>query len=336
LKESLVKIIRCPRCGDHLEIKAAHIDKGEIESGSLSCPDCSATYAIRRYVPRLVDRENYSDSWGKLWTETGELLRDSATGIPFHYNALHGEYSGQDGVWRDGRSPFGFAEHLVNTCAEVTSVDMSNSVDVLPVALLTRPNLNVVQVDINSTILTLEFFDLVWMFQVLQHTPSPADTLKSVHRLLKDGGQLSFTSYGGARYEPFYYRVTRRMDDKLMWSLISYYVPMLVPIKYRFMTAGLPGLSRLIARALHLADPRNIYFATRQGFADEYVHGQVWKRSRDKDRLMRYVVVNTYDRITPKYTNSATAETIRQWTYAADFSHVETWGRGGVRAVATR
>ena len=56
----------------------------------------------------------------------------------------------------------------------------------------------------------------------------------------------------------------------------------------------------------------------------------------DHDLLVRYVVVNTFDRITPEYTNSAGHETIEGWTREAGFSSVETWGRGGVRARAIK
>jgi len=51
---------------------------------------------------------------------------------------------------------------------------------------------------------------------------------------------------------------------------------------------------------------------------------------------VKYVIVNTFDRITPEYTNSADHETIERWTREAGFTSVETWGRGGVRARAIR
>jgi hypothetical protein len=52
---------------------------------------------------------------------------------------------------------------------------------------------------------------------------------------------------------------------------------------------------------------------------------------------MKYVVVNTFDRITPEYTNSASHETVERWLFEeAGYSRVETWGRGGVRARAFR
>lgn len=329
----------------------------EVESGELLCQGCSARYGVHRFVPRLVARSNYSASWGKLWRETGHLLRDSFTGIPFHENVLHGAYSEEPGT-DDGRSPFGFAwprdlsgqrvlevgtgtgnvtEHLVETGADVVSVDMSDAIDSLPEELLKRPNLNVVQADINAPILVPGSFERVWLFQVLQHTPSPPDTLRRLRELLAEGGEIAFTSYGGDRFRAWYYPLTKRLPDRLAWRLIAFLVPRLAPLKYRLLKSPIPVLSALALKLLDPIDPRNIYFHSREGAADRYIHGTVWKRTGDERLLMKYVVINTFDRITPGYTNTGTHETVERWLLeAAGYSSAETWGRSGVRAKATR
>lgn len=330
----------------------------EVETGELLCQGCSARYPVRRWVPRLVPESNYSESWGKLWRETGHLLRDSFTGIPFHENVLHGSYSEEPGN-DDGRSPFGFAwprdlggrrvlevgtgtgnitEHLVETGAEIVSVDMSDAIGTLPEELLRRPNLNVVQADINSAIFEPAAFDRIWLFQVLQHTPSPPDTLRRLRELLRDGGEIAFTSYGGERFWAWYYPVTKRIPDRLAWRLISFLVPRLAPLKYRLMKGRrIPILTALALKLLEPVDPRNIYFQSREGEADRYIHGTVWRRTGDEDLLLKYVVINTFDRITPDYTNPATHETVERWLLdSAGYSSAETWGRGGVRARAVR
>jgi len=329
----------------------------EIESGELTCESCSGHYPIRRFVPRLVPSSNYSRSWGKLWLETGHLLRDSFTGVPFHENVLHGLFREDPGA-DDGRSPFGFAwprdlsgqrvlevgtgtgnltEHLVRTGAEIVSVDMSEAIDTLPTELLRQPNLNVVQADINTPILEPESFDRIWMFQVLQHTPSPPDTLRGLKGMLKSGGEIAFTSYGGERFRAWYYPFTKRLPDRLAWRLIAFLVPRLVPLKYRLMKRRIPVVSSLLVKLLAPIDPRDIYFQTLEGEADRYIHGAVWNRTGDKDLLMKYIVINTFDRITPDYTNSATHATVERWLLdVAGFSSAETWGRSGVRARAVR
>jgi len=212
---------------------------------------------------------------------------------------------------------------------------MSNAIDTFTEELLTQPNINVIQGDINGSILQTEYFDRIWLFQVLQHTPSPPDTLKTMYQLLKKQRMLSLTSYKGY-FNPWYYRFTKRVDDKTAWKLISYWVPKLVPLKYRLQKTRIPALSRVLLKLLQPVDPRNIYLNTLEGHSDDYIHGVLWKRNHDKNLLMKYVILNTFDRITPQYTNSANHKTIEQLTLNAGFSSVITWGRGGVRATATK
>ena len=356
MKPGLLELLRCPRCAGRMRLDGGDRREEEIETGVLSCEGCSARYPIRRYVPRLVPESNYSRSWGKLWRETGHLLRDSFTGVPFHENVLHGAYSEEPGS-DDGRSPFGFGwprdlagervlevgpgtgnvtEHLVETGAEIVAVDMSDAIDTLPEELLRRPNLNVVQADINAPVLEPASFDRVWLFQVLQHTPSPPETLRGLRELLRDGGEIALTSYSGERFRAWYYPFTKKLPDPLAWRVIGFLVPRLVPLKYRLMKRRkLPA--RLLAKLLEPIDPRNIYLQTLEGQAERYVHGALWRQTGDRDLLMKYVVINTFDRITPDYTNTATHETVERWLLdAAGFSSAETWGRGGVRAKATR
>ena len=357
MKPALLERLRCPRCSGTLRIEGGEAHADEIETGELACEACAGHFPIRRFVPRLVPGSNYSRSWGKLWQETGHLLRDSFTGIPFHENVLHGEFSEEPGA-DDGRSPFGFAwprdltgqrvlevgtgtgnltEHLVRTGADVVSVDMSEAIDTLPEELLRQPNLNVVQADINTPVLERGSFDRIWMFQVLQHTPSPPDTLRGLKNLLKDGGEIAFTSYGGERFRAWYYPLTKRLPDRLAWRLTAFLVPKLVPLKYWLMKRRIPVVSPVLVKLLGPIDPRNIYFQTLEGEADRYIHGVIWKRTGDRDLLMKYIVINTFDRITPDYTNTATHETVTHWLLeSAGYSSAETWGRSGVRAKAIR
>jgi len=356
MKYTLLNILNCPKCTGRFNICGlVNEQHNELFEGTLQCQECQMTYPIINYIPRLVDQQNYSASWGKLWQETGEILRDSFTKTPFHYNVIHGKYS-ENGHWSSGTSPFGFewpldmtgenileigpgtgncTEHLVKTGANVVCIDMSNAIDTLPEELLIQPNINIIQADMNTPVIEQEYFDRIWLFQVLQHTPSPVETLRVIRDFLKPGGELAFTSYYG-QYNPWYYRFTKRIDDEIAWKLIAFLVPKLAPVKYCIQKANITLLSNVLTKAMHPIDPRNIYYTTLEGKANQYIHGKLWQQTQDQDLLMKYVIINTFDRITPEYTNSANHNTIEAWTLASGFSSVKTWGKGGVRAKATK
>ena len=354
MKARVLDYLRCPDCGGRLGVSEAIEAHGEVRDGALACSACPAGFRVQRYVPRMAPEANYSDSWGELWLQTGEILRDSFTSLPFHRNALHGSYDESANGLDDGRSPFGFGwptdlsservlevgpgtgnftEHLARTEAQLVSVDMSGAIDTLPEELLTRPNVDVIQGDITTGLLGAARFDRLWLFQVLQHTPSPPETLKELRGLLREGGELAFTSYLSP-YDPWYYRLTKRMPDQIAWRVIAWLVPRLLPLKYSLRRRPPRITTRVALALLEPVDPRDIYVRTRLGGMRDYIHGALWERTGDHDLLVQYAAVNTFDRITPEYTNSADHETIERWTRDAGFSDVVTWGRGGVRARA--
>lgn len=359
MKYKILEIIKCPNCGGSFQVVAeSEIDGDKLKNGEIKCLDCSVSYPVRNYIPRLISENNYSESWGELWKETGSLLRDSTTGIPFHYNVIHGHYKEDETGYKDGYSPFGFewetnlegqdileigpgtgncTEILLKTGANLVCVDMSDAIDTFTTEMLQMPNLHVIQGDINESILKKTDFDRIWFFQVLQHTPKPEETLKNIRKYLKMGGELAFTSYGGEkRFNPWYYKFTKSIDDKKAWKYITVWVPRLVKFKYLIHKINIPIFSKLLLLLLAPIDPRNIYYATLQGKSDDYIHGKLWKETNDREKLMQYVIINTFDRITPEYTNNASHEMIEKWTLDAGFSTVKTWGKSGVRAKAIK
>lgn len=62
MKESLLKIIRCPVTGSELELSDVVIENGEIKSAILNSGDGQHSYPVINYIPRLlVDSKNYSE-----------------------------------------------------------------------------------------------------------------------------------------------------------------------------------------------------------------------------------------------------------------------------------
>jgi len=359
VKEKLLEIIRCPVTGTELTLNNAMVENGEIKTATLTSSDGRYSYPVINYIPRLMtDSNNYSQSWGKLWGETAAILRDSYTGEQFHEETLFGEYGGED---NDGvGSPFGFnwprdltgqrvleigcgtgnfTELLYTTGAELLSIDMSTAVDTLPSEVVLHPNVNVVQTDINTPSIVRNYFDKIWLFQVLQHTPVPADTLVTMRELLRENGVIAFTSYGGSiRYNPLSYRVIKKIPPNIQWALISLLTPALVRLKYwlRVPFTRESFVYKVVTKLLYVADPRDIYIRVRRRELNDYHFAKYYFRTGDHDYLIKFVVLNTFDRITPEYTNNASHEMIEDWLSDAGYSSFETWGKGGVRASAVK
>lgn len=357
MKTNLLSKIQCPACNSKLIIKEEKRKNNEVYEGKISCSNCKEEYEIKNYIPRFIKGENYSESWGRLWINTGKTLRDSDTGESFYYDVIFGKWS-EENTDEKGYSPFGFewkkhlkgqkileigpglgvcTEHLVKTGAEILSVDMSNAIDAFPEELLTHKNLNVIQADITSGIVKEKLFEKIWMFQVLQHTPSPPDTLKYLHRLLKKEGEISFTSYGSSycRYPP-YLLITRRLSFNSIYNMLE----ILLPVKYKlqkfFVKLKMPTVARFIHLLFHPIDPRNIYFKTKEGEMKEYLHSKLYEKTKDDKQLFWYTVINTFDSITPDYINGASHGEVRKWVENACFHKIKIWGKAGVRVKAIK
>ena len=55
MKKQLLDILACPVCRHHpLELKETKVEGGEIEEGSLTCPNCRAVYPITGGIPDML------------------------------------------------------------------------------------------------------------------------------------------------------------------------------------------------------------------------------------------------------------------------------------------
>ena len=88
MKKKFLEYLRSPVHKAKLEIVKGEERNGEIYSGTLRCTASGKEYPIINYIPRFVSKENYSESWGELWTNTVKLVRDSSTGDSFYYDCI--------------------------------------------------------------------------------------------------------------------------------------------------------------------------------------------------------------------------------------------------------
>src|SRR6266446_5969356 len=173
MQEEFLKVLRSPKDGAQLALRQATIVDGRVESGTLCGPD-GTTFPIRRFVPRFVPEQNYCDPFTLEWRLYPDILSSYAGHQErFEKETRWGVDLAGQVILEAGCGPGAFTKYALATGAIVVSFDYSGSVEVNYAANGQHPRLLVVQADIFAMPFPDSFFDKIFCFGVLQHTPDP-------------------------------------------------------------------------------------------------------------------------------------------------------------------
>jgi SAM-dependent methyltransferase len=160
------------------------------------------------------------------------------------------------------------------------------------------PNVHFLQADIRKPPFAPGFFDKVFCFGVLQHTPDPEASFKSLIRFVRPGGELVSDVYRKSWktlfWGQYYLRViTRRVPPDKLFPLVEKYfnvvhafTGLLLPINSHF--------SKLVGLMLGTADYRGLY----------PVDAQV---------MREWCLLDTFDKLSPAFDKPQTIEAVRGW-----------------------
>jgi SAM-dependent methyltransferase len=166
-------------------------------------------YPIKNGVPRFVEEDNYSNSFGEQWNIFSATQLDSYSGKsitadrlarclgPDLWDKLEGE-----SILECGCGAGRFTEVLLKQIANVWSVDFSCAVDANVKNFQITDKHKVFQADILNLPFQAESFDVVLCLGVIQHTPDPEETIAALYRQVKPGGFLVIDHY---RYQLSWY-----------------------------------------------------------------------------------------------------------------------------------
>ena len=185
-------------------------------------------YEIIDRIPRFVDRSNYSDDFGFQWKKFFKTQLDSYSGLTITEDRLKrclGEpFQALENklILEAGSGAGRFTEILLKFDANVHSFDYSSAVDANAMNNGSKERLTLVQADIRKIPFEKGKYDFVVCLGVLQHTPNPEESIKSLWDMLKPGGKLiigtpDFDSGAARRYESNF----RLLHDKTHISLFS-------------------------------------------------------------------------------------------------------------------
>jgi ubiquinone/menaquinone biosynthesis C-methylase UbiE/uncharacterized protein YbaR (Trm112 family) len=297
----LLDVLACPKCLGELNCTPSEVgEEGEINSGTLECGKCSQTYPIKSGIPRFISSDNYASSFGYQWNLFRAEQIDSINGLHHSEERFFSETK-WDKEWMKGKwimdagcGAGRFMDVVSQTGAETVGLDISNAIDAAKVNLSGRKNVHFVQASIFELPFRTGAFDAGYCIGVIQHTPDPQRALRSLPRVLKEGGQLAVTIYERNRWTMLYSKywvrpLTRRMNQKLLLGVVKGTMPVLFPITE--VLFRIPVLGRYFMFAIPIANYVNI-------------------RELSLRQRYRWALLDTFDMLAPAHDHPQTQDEV--------------------------
>lgn len=202
-------------------------------------------YPIVDGIPRFVPADNYAADFGLQWNKFPKTQLDSHTGIPMSEDRLRRCVGGDLSVLRGkrvleaGSGAGRFTEVLLKAGAILNSFDFSSAVEANKHNNGASVDLTLAQGDIRAIPFEPASFDHVICLGVVQHTPSPEETIASLWSMVKPGGTLVIDHYrfrwrfllptpigdAGSVYRWFILRMPEKRRLGLVQKLTDFWFP---------------------------------------------------------------------------------------------------------------
>ena len=261
--------LRCQPHGEALAVAGTDRHDLAVENATaLVCPS-GCQIPVVRGIPRFVASDGYASGFGLQWKHFRRTQLDSYTGTTISRDRLARCLGGSLDVVRGktvheaGCGAGRFTELLLDAGARVVATDLSVAVEANFENCARDDNYFVFQGDLRQLPVVPASFDMVLCLGVVQHTPSPEETIAALVSYVKPGGMLVIDHY-------------------------SYDYPLT------------PSRRALRNALLALPPARAKRIALGLGHALVPVHKLLWRRTRGFGRLRRYLsrvspLVDYYD-----------------------------------------
>lgn len=225
-------------------------------------------------IPRFVPSGSYASLFGDQWKQYKKTQLDSYSGLPITADRLNrclgplkDKLAGKS-VLEAGCGAGRFTEILLQKGANLVSSDMSSAVEVNAENFPITEKHTVIQADINDMPYADNTFDVVVCLGVIQHTPDPEQTIKSLYELVKPGGYLVIDHYAFLRSYMFRLAPLYRMSLKRKSSDET------IPATRRLVAKYLPlhkkyAKNRLMSILLNRISPVITYYNAFPGLSDQ-------------------------------------------------------------------
>jgi SAM-dependent methyltransferase len=317
---------------DRYELEIIERDDGEIICGRLVPKDGSKNVVdIFRAIPRFVSADNYADNFGLQWNKFKSTQLDSSTGLRltakrFWANTkwipedLYGKT-----ILEVGSGAGRFTEILLQTGAKVVSFDYSTAVDANFNNNSKKGDLFAFQGDLYDIPFPDCYFDYVFCYGVLQHTPNPIKAYKAIFKKLQSGGKISIDYYRKMRIPTpwstpkYIWRpITSKINPEKLLRIIQFYIPLYLPVDT--VIRKIPKLGSLIAALIPI--PCWNYCSV---------------AGLNKKQRLEWAIMDTFDALGAKFDLPKTLEQVKEMVSSQENKELNVfYGSNGIVANAVK
>jgi SAM-dependent methyltransferase/uncharacterized protein YbaR (Trm112 family) len=265
MRREALDYVACPECGGTLQLQARIEQDDHVMDGTLTCTACGAVYSITRGVPRFARgvgevETRTAEAFGYEWTRYSELADRYRQQFLDWIRPVQPEFFRGRAVLEGG---CGKGRHTA-LAAEfgaraVVAMDLSEAVESAFANTRSRPNVHIVQADLNQPPVR-RVFDYAFSIGVLHHLPDPERGFHALVSRLQPGGAISAWVYGREGngwivhvVTPFRERVTAHMPhgtlDRLAGALT---VPLFLATRLVYGPSRGTPLARVLPYAPYL------------------------------------------------------------------------------------
>jgi SAM-dependent methyltransferase len=315
-----VALLCCPKTGSALRL---HVDElfadQTIKSGTLVSARDDNRYPIINGVPRFVEREHYTGSFGYEWQKWSRVQFESEnTGKPMagHTSKMFEAITGLGpGDLRGklvadfGCGPGRFVDLVRRSGGIAVGIDMSVAVDSARENFRVDADVLIVQGDILHPPFHPQTFDVGYTIGVLHHTPNPERGLQALANVVKRDGLVACCVYPKNSFYDFpSVRLYRKIHQTIK-SLGGAKLALLLALGYSYFSAYV--LYFLFATLRRIPKVRRLAF---------YLEKHVCVCLNLPDG--RWRVLDVFDAITPTFASTHTSDEVKGWFHAANYDHI--------------
>lgn len=328
MKSHFYSEFRSPNSGREFHLHIFEEFDGRVKTGRLITSDGTERIPIINFIPRFVLEEAYAESFGMQWNLFKKTQLDSVNLTTmsrdrfFSGTKWTSEEMREQKILEAGCGAGRFTEIIMNAGAKVYAFDYSRAVDACYENNL-NDRLRIFQGDIYNIPFPENYFDKVFCYGVLQHTPDPKKAFYSLLKHLKPGGKISFDCYlkgGKIQYwkSKYIWRpITSRMNKNLLLNILKFYIPIWLP--FDTVIKKIPLFGRFLGSII----PCWNYTGSIRGYKN----------------LVEWAVMDTFDALASKYDLPQSKDEVLKWFKESPYAlkDVEVFlGGNGVIGNATR